>query len=33
MKDIYVEKIIELLKKCQDESLIELVYQLLIKSS
>lgn len=33
MKDFYVEKSIELLQECKDESLIELIYQLLIKSS
>lgn len=33
MKDFYVEKITELLPECQDEFLLELIYQLLIKSS
>lgn len=32
MKEDYIKAIIELLQKCQDDSLLDLIYQLLKKS-
>lgn len=32
MKEVYIQKIIEQLQLCEDQSLIELIYQLLLKS-
>ena len=32
MKEDYIEKIVELLRKCNDISLLDFIYRLLIKS-
>lgn len=32
MKDQYIQQIIDLLHECEDESLLDLIFQLLLKS-